>query len=186
MQSKGDIALTKKEKPPMKPKHKVFCPQCKFKKYLFSTREKAEIYLAEVESKVTNPFHKYPIRAYYCEECDGWHVTSKRKRCSRGNQQTLQPQVERIVRLAQSKKLTLHQKIQKEFDVWLEIFNKAMDLIVCKRYKEATERLVTLVKKTVVHQDGNYYYYRREKLKSLAIVQLVKLNYPVQDLHNSK
>lgn len=85
MQSKGDIALTEKKKgvPPMKPKHKVFCPQCKFKKYLFSTREKAEIYLAEVEEKATNPFHKYPIRAYYCVECDGWHVTSKSKRRSR-------------------------------------------------------------------------------------------------------
>lgn len=170
----------------MKPKHKVFCPQCKFKKYLFSTREKAEIYLAEVEEKATNPFHKYPIRAYYCVECDGWHVTSKSKRCSREHQQMLRPQIEKVVRFTQSKKLTLHQKIENEFEGWMEIFNRAMDLIVCKRYKEAIEKLVALVKKTVVHEDGNYYYYRRKKLKNQAIVQLAKLNYPVQDIYNSK
>lgn len=98
----------------------------------------------------------------------------------------LRPQIEKVVRFTQSKKLTLHQKIENEFEGWMEIFNRAMDLIVCKRYKEAIEKLVALVKKTVVHEDGNYYYYRRKKLKNQAIVQLAKLNYPVQDIYNSK
>jgi len=169
----------------MKPKNKVFCPQCKFKKYLFSSREKAEKYLEEVEANATNPYHKYPVRAYYCKECDGWHVTS-RKKVWRGEEPLpfQRPHIEKIVMIAKSKSLTLHQKIEKEFDGWLEIFNRAMDFIVLKKYSEAIKSLVSLMKKNVVHQDGNYYFYRRAKLKKQAEVQLVRLHYPVQDLRN--
>ena len=60
----------------MKPKHRIFCPQCGYAKMLFNSEKKANLYLLYNSNDVMEENGKKPIRSYYCEACGGWHVTS--------------------------------------------------------------------------------------------------------------
>lgn len=56
---------------------KVFCDRSKIKKHLFPTQEKAEQYMRNLILNARKFEGGLPQRVYYCESCDGWHMTSK-------------------------------------------------------------------------------------------------------------
>lgn len=60
-----------------KPKKQIFCPACKRPKLLFATEKKALDFIKYNAFAIKNTSGYCPIRAYYCYDCGGWHVTSK-------------------------------------------------------------------------------------------------------------
>ena len=61
----------------MKPsKSRVYCPECGRQKILFETEKKALNFIKFNSEEIEEESGRAPIRAYYCEFCGGWHVTS--------------------------------------------------------------------------------------------------------------
>ena len=61
----------------MKPtKNKVMCFDCGRNKMLFETEKKALNFIKFNADDIEDNSGKRPIRAYYCDSCCGWHVTS--------------------------------------------------------------------------------------------------------------
>lgn len=61
----------------MKPtKSRVFCPDCSYSKILFSSKAKADNFIAFNAEAIEAETGKRPVRSYYCSACGGWHVTS--------------------------------------------------------------------------------------------------------------
>ena len=60
----------------MKPtKNRVFCRECGRMKMLFEEEKQA---LGFLKSNSSDFNGKVPTRAYYCDACFGWHITSKK------------------------------------------------------------------------------------------------------------
>lgn len=65
----------------MKPtKNSHFCIDCNRRKMVFSSREKAERFIAYNADEIYEETGRRPIRAYFCVACGGWHVTSHEAR----------------------------------------------------------------------------------------------------------
>lgn len=63
----------------MKPtKNRFFCRACGKAKMLFETERQALNYIRFNSEEVTEENGHAPVRAYYCNVCMGWHVTSNR------------------------------------------------------------------------------------------------------------
>lgn len=60
-----------------KPKNRIFCPSYGRPKLLFSTEKKALNFIKFNAIEIKNESGYCPVRAYYCHNCGGWHVTSK-------------------------------------------------------------------------------------------------------------
>ena len=61
----------------MKPtKNRVFCYGCHRPKMLFETQQKADNFIHYNTDAILEKKRKAPVRSYYCEICNGWHVTS--------------------------------------------------------------------------------------------------------------
>lgn len=61
----------------MKPtKNKVFCRDCNRPKMLFPSEEKALNFIKFNSEEIAEESEKVPVRAYFCDFCNGWHVTS--------------------------------------------------------------------------------------------------------------
>lgn len=61
----------------MKPiKSRIYCPECGRQKILFETEKKALNFIKFNSEEIEEESGRAPIRAYYCEFCGGWHVTS--------------------------------------------------------------------------------------------------------------
>lgn len=61
----------------MKPKkNKVYCPDCNRTKMLFPSEEKALNFMRFNTAEILEESNTAPIRAYYCDSCSGWHLTS--------------------------------------------------------------------------------------------------------------
>lgn len=60
-----------------KPKNQIFCPACKRPKLLFATEKKALNFMKFNADTIKNISGYCPVRAYYCHDCGGWHVTSQ-------------------------------------------------------------------------------------------------------------
>lgn len=59
----------------MKPtKNRIFCRECGRAKMLFESEKKAMNFIKFNSEEFDS---KTPNRAYYCEVCGGWHVTSR-------------------------------------------------------------------------------------------------------------
>lgn len=59
----------------MKPiKNRIFCRECNRMKMLFKEEKDA---LNFIKYNSSNFEDKIPIRAYYCDACFGWHITSR-------------------------------------------------------------------------------------------------------------
>ena len=56
-------------------RNRVVCPICGRKKLLFETEKKALRYLEFNGEAIQREGET--LRAYYCEGCGGWHITSK-------------------------------------------------------------------------------------------------------------
>ena len=64
----------------MKPtKNQIFCPACRRTKMLFETEKKALTFLKFNKEEIIEENGKAPERAYYCDMCIGWHLTSKKE-----------------------------------------------------------------------------------------------------------
>jgi hypothetical protein len=62
----------------MKPtKNVIFCPDCQRRKMLFESEAKAMNFIKFNGEAIEELSGKAPIRAYFCEACAGWHLTSK-------------------------------------------------------------------------------------------------------------
>ncbi len=62
----------------MKPtKNNYYCQKCKRAKIRFETLQEAILFLKYNAAEIEQQTGKRPIRAYYCESCRCWHVTSK-------------------------------------------------------------------------------------------------------------
>lgn len=58
--------------------HKVIAPPPVCDKYQYASEEQAKKHLREIHNKGKNSEgHVLPIRAYKCNECPFWHLTSK-------------------------------------------------------------------------------------------------------------
>ena len=63
----------------MKPKNRVYCPECHRQKMLFETKSHAEYFLKFNSDEIFDEKGYKPIRTYYCSGCGGWHITSHEK-----------------------------------------------------------------------------------------------------------
>lgn len=65
----------------MKPKRRIYCRECGRSKLVFETEKKALNFIKFNADEILNDTGRAPTRAYYCECCGGYHVTScNRKR----------------------------------------------------------------------------------------------------------
>lgn len=56
----------------MKPKNRVFCPDCGRQKMLFETERKAQDFIRWNSDGMQNGELLHP---YYCKACCGWHIS---------------------------------------------------------------------------------------------------------------
>lgn len=63
----------------MKPtKNRYYCLGCQHHKMLFKTKDEAIRFIQYNADSIENETGIRPVRAYYCNDCCGWHVTSSR------------------------------------------------------------------------------------------------------------
>ena len=62
----------------MKPKRRIYCPDCGKPKMLFETERKAQDFIRWNSDDMEA--HGDELRAYYCPSCCGWHVSHKKHR----------------------------------------------------------------------------------------------------------
>lgn len=61
----------------MKPVHNFhYCPECRKNKILFESEKAANNFMKFNAAEIEAETGKAPVRAYYCQACAGWHVTS--------------------------------------------------------------------------------------------------------------
>lgn len=61
----------------MKPtKNSIYCPECHRTKMLFESEAKAKNFMRFNSEKIEELNGKAPVRAYFCDACGGWHLTS--------------------------------------------------------------------------------------------------------------
>ena len=63
----------------MKPKHRIYCREFGRSKLLFESESKALNFIKFNSEDILKDGGKAPNRAYYCECCGGYHVTSIKK-----------------------------------------------------------------------------------------------------------
>ncbi len=56
----------------MKPKNRIFCPDCGKPKMLFESEQKAQNFLRWNSDDIHNGGKLHP---YYCKACGGWHLS---------------------------------------------------------------------------------------------------------------
>ena len=80
----------------MKPnaRNLIYCPQCKRSKQRFESKKEADMFIKYNAEECRQENGYAPIRAYYCQACCGWHLSSKVKL-----HQTKQGMKKKIVRL---------------------------------------------------------------------------------------
>lgn len=71
-----ELKRRQKEEEINKPVEQIFD---KCNKYQYSSKEQAEKHLKEIrKSGKKTPSHVLPVRAYMCDKCPFWHLTSKK------------------------------------------------------------------------------------------------------------
>lgn len=63
----------------MKPKNRFFCSECHRRKLLFESEKKALNFIRFNADEIFKESGRAPNRAYYCDSCGGYHVTSSKK-----------------------------------------------------------------------------------------------------------
>lgn len=70
----GDVVETRS----IRPKNKVYCPDSGKPKMLFESEGEALRFMQYNSRDIEKENGKAPCRAYYCDLCCGWHLTSKK------------------------------------------------------------------------------------------------------------
>lgn len=69
----------------MKPSKRIYCRECGREKIVFETEKKALNFIKWNADEIESESGRRPVRAYYCDCCGGYHVTSmacfKRPNC---------------------------------------------------------------------------------------------------------
>lgn len=60
----------------MKPKNRIYCRECGRQKLVFESEKKAMTFIKFNGDEILKESGRKPVRAYYCECCGGYHVTS--------------------------------------------------------------------------------------------------------------
>ena len=60
----------------MKPSKRIYCRECGREKIVFETEKKALNCIKWNAEEIESESGRRPVRAYYCECCGGYHVTS--------------------------------------------------------------------------------------------------------------
>lgn len=65
----------------MKPnaRNLIYCPQCKRSKQRFESKKEADMFIKYNAEECRQENGYAPIRAYYCQACCGWHLSSRAK-----------------------------------------------------------------------------------------------------------
>ena len=65
----------------MKPnaRNLIYCPQCKRSKQRFESKKEADMFIKYNAEECKQENGYAPIRAYYCQACCGWHLSSRAK-----------------------------------------------------------------------------------------------------------
>jgi hypothetical protein len=72
----------------MKPKNRIYCRECGKSKLLFESEKKALNFIKFNGDEILGESGRAPIRAYYCQCCGGYHVTSREVTNKRYNRTT--------------------------------------------------------------------------------------------------
>lgn len=71
----------------MKPiRNHVYCPQCGKTKMQFSTKQEADLFILYNADDISDASGYAPVRSYFCETCQCWHLTSHVYECRRAPQ----------------------------------------------------------------------------------------------------
>ena len=62
-----------------KPKNRIYCYECGRSKIVFESEKKALNFIKFNADIIEEENCYRPVRAYYCQCCNGWHVTSRFK-----------------------------------------------------------------------------------------------------------
>lgn len=60
-------------------KNTYYCPACGKTKMLFQSEKEAQTFLRYNQEEIEECNGKAPVRAYYCDMCLGWHLSSQRR-----------------------------------------------------------------------------------------------------------
>lgn len=60
-----------------KPKNRIYCYECGRSKLVFESEKKALNFIKFNGDEIEEEKGYRPVRAYYCQCCNGWHVTSR-------------------------------------------------------------------------------------------------------------
>lgn len=61
----------------MRPKNRIYCRECGRSKIVFETEKKALNFIKFNADEILEETGRAPTRAYYCQCCGGYHVTSQ-------------------------------------------------------------------------------------------------------------
>ena len=61
----------------MRPKNRIYCRECGRSKLVFETEKKALTFIKFNADEILEETGRAPSRAYYCQCCGGYHVTSQ-------------------------------------------------------------------------------------------------------------
>lgn len=88
----------------MKPtRNQFYCFDCGRTKMLFESQKKAENFIRFNKAEFEEEGKKVPVRAYYCEACCGWHVTSNPNENYFANHSSVSRPLTRIERVVEIK-----------------------------------------------------------------------------------
>ena len=61
----------------MRPKNRIYCRECGRSKLVFETEKKSLNFIKFNADEILEETGRAPTRAYYCQCCGGYHVTSQ-------------------------------------------------------------------------------------------------------------
>ena len=173
----------------MKPsKSRVYCPECGRQKILFETEKKALNFIKFNSEEIEEESGRAPIRAYYCEFCGGWHVTSspyysESKTSANAFIKAYNQDIQTTS--IKSEEASLEEQIQKQVDSSIEILQKLSYDVADGTYtkEQAMEMTAELwgFFKVYVYKKPNISYKKRRLRQFFR-----RLGYSVVDFSNSK
>ena len=173
----------------MKPsKSRVYCPECGRQKILFETEKKALNFIKFNSEEIEEESGRAPIRAYYCEFCGGWHVTSsphysESKTSANAFIKAYNQDIQTIS--IKSEEVSLEEQIQKKVDSIIDVLQKLSYDVADGTYTKEQAMEMT----TELWNFFKVYVYKKPKIsyKKRRLRQFFRrLGYSAADFSNSK
>lgn len=173
----------------MKPiKSRIYCPECGRQKILFETEKKALNFIKFNSEEIEEESGRAPIRAYYCEFCGGWHVTSSTHYSeSKTSANAFIKAYNQDIQTTpiKSEEASLEEQIQKQVDNIIEVLQKlSYDVVQGIYTKEQAMEMTTELWdffKIYVYKKPNISYKKR-KLRQF----FRRFGYSVANFSNKK